>query len=195
MGFVISFDLVHVVWITLPCDMTFSATFICKDISYNTSIYNPIVSAQNVNTSFRFIKKDDHIVLNKPHVTCPPPWLPAKQECFTLKQAKHPIKMSTWWLTDTCDFLNASTFTFPNVLFDTSMIIPGISAEGDLLSAAAYEMKNRGLKMSFMKTEYPDECVSYNVNVQDYQRFLCVARTTDDLPELVHVLCISSFQG
>ena len=194
-GFVVSFDLVHAVWITLPCDMKFSATFICEDISNNTSIYNQNLSAPNVSTSFHLIKKDDHLVLNKPHVNCPYPWLPAKHACFTLKPAKRPKIMSSWWLTYSCDLLNASTFIFPNALFDRGMVMPGRSDASDLLSSAAYEMKNRGLKMSFMKAEHLGECVSYFIDVQDYQRFHCVSRDTDKLPELVHVLCTSSFPG
>ena len=150
-GFVVSFDLVHAVWITVPCDMKFSATFICENIPNNTSIYNQNVSAPNVSTSFHLIKKDDHVVLNRPRINCPSPWLPAKHDCFTLKPAKRPTVMSYWWLIHSCDFLNASTFIFPEALFHTGTVMPGISVESDLLNSAANEMKNRGLKLLVMK--------------------------------------------
>ena len=73
-GLIISFDLLHSAWITLPCDMKFSATFICENIPNNTKINNQNVSAPNVRTSFQLVKKGDRIVLNQPHVRCKFPW-------------------------------------------------------------------------------------------------------------------------
>ena len=195
-GFVVSFDLLFQRWITLPCDMKFLASFVCENIPNNTRTDIQKISAPNISTSFHFVSKDSHIVLNKPHVHCPYPWTSAGQECFTIQPAKRPQQISPQWLTQSCNLLNASVFIFPQRFTDIGLVIQGISPDGDLLLTAEREMMRRGLKVLITKSQLdPAQCVFLLYEVQKYQSIQCTSKDTSGLPELLHVLCTSSFPG
>ena len=195
-GFVMSFDLLQQTWITLPCDMKFLASFMCENIPNNTRIDIHKVSAPNKSTSFHFVTKDNHTVLNKPHMHCSYPWRPADQECFTFQPAKRPHQMSPQWLTHSCNLLNATVFTCPKLLLDIGISTQGISPEVDLLIAAEGEMWKRGFKVLVMKGPHdPAECCIYYTDVVNYECIKCTSKDTSGLPELLHVLCISSSPG
>ena len=189
-GIVVSFDMFHAVWITLPCDLKFSASFICEDIPDDTMTGNQNVSESNVSTSFHLMRKDGRVILNTPHIDCPLPWIPAQHVCFILQPARRPKQLSIQWLTHTCDLLNASTFILPHAY--TEMIMLGINSHGDLLFSAAHEMKHRGFKVSIMKGYSPSTCVLFYIDMQEYEFYHCTSKDTRRLPESVHVLCTKS---
>ena len=195
-GIVASFDMLHAVWITVPCDMKFSATFMCEDILNNTKIHSQNVSASSVSTSYHLRRKGNHTVLTKPTVSCPFPWLPGQEECFTLKPTGRPAQITLKWLTQQCDLLNASVFIAPDVYFETGSNMRRTHPRDNMLSLAEHELAVRGLTHLVMKGEHPSQCVLYYVNevgIAHHARLACSAIHAGGLPELLHVLCIQSF--
>ena len=65
-GMVFSFDMLLQGWITLPCDMKFSATFVCENIPNKTTYESHVV-----HTSFQFLRQADHMILRRPYINCP----------------------------------------------------------------------------------------------------------------------------
>ena len=190
-GVVISFDMITLPCITLPCDMKFSASFICEDIADNTKTDNQNIRGSNVSSSFHLMRKDGRVVLNTPQIDCPLPWIQAQHECFILQPARLPKQISRQWLTHKCDLLNASTFIFPHAFTD-SLVMPGLSSQGDLFISATHEMRRRGSKLLIMKGESPSKCVLFYADRKEYDIIHCLINDTRGLPEPVHVLCTKS---
>ena len=193
-GLVVSFDVQHSVWITLPCDMKFSATFYCEDIT-KSRLLSQNVSFPNVSTSFHLRWRDGHVILNKPSIYCPFPWLPGQKECFILQPAKRPQQISSTWLSHKCDLLNASVFIYPNIIWEGYTDI--LTAEDRLIMAAAVETKRLGFnKVLIMKSENPGYCVFYHADPTVYESYQCMAKDTGGLPALLHIFCVmDSFPG
>ena len=190
-GIVFSFDMMQQAWITLPCDMKFSATFVCENIPNKTTEDSHVVR-----TSFQFLRQADHMILRRPHVSCPYPWLPSLQECFTFLHTNRPKEiLGSEWFAEKCASLNATLLLFPSVFIETGQILPGINSEGDIVSLMYLEMSHKGYKVLAMGSDQQFQCVYLHVATSAVEKILCSNKNIAALPESFHIACINSFPG
>ena len=193
-GMVFSYDMLQQAWITLPCDMKFSATFVCENIPNKTTTDTYVVR-----TSFQFHGQADHMILRRPHVSCLYPWLPSLQECFTFLPTNRPKEiLGSKWFAEKCALLNATLLTFPSVFIETGKVLPGINAEGDILNSMYLEMSqrvNEGFEILAMGSDQKSHCVYFSRLTLAVEKILCSNKDISTLPESFHIACINSFPG
>jgi len=115
-GVMFSYDLLTFKWVTIPCNETFFASFVCEKLPDIVQDYH--LFPTNITTSFsrRVVKRHkNHVILTKPTVNCLYPWLAGKQTCALLLRAKRPDVLSIEELSVYCDSINASLFEMPKV--------------------------------------------------------------------------------
>ena len=190
-GMVFSFDMLQQAWITLPCDMKFSATFVCENIPNKTTTDTYVVR-----TSFQFQGQADHMILRRPYVSCPYPWLPSEQVCFTFLPTNRPKEiLGTEWFAEKCTSLNATLLTFPSVFIEKGRILPGINSEGDILNSMILEMSNKGYDVLVMGSDEQSHCVYLYRSTYAVEKTVCTAKNITTLPDTFHIACINSFPG
>ena len=189
-GVMFSYDLLFFKWVTIPCNETFFASFVCEKLPDIFQDYQ--LFPTNITTSFsrRVVKRHKiHVFLTKPSVNCLYPWLAGKQTCALLFRAKRPDVLSIKELSLHCDSINASLFKIPKVYSDLGTFVLGVDSNRD-----NYETLKTYLEMmrheAFIMALEQNYCAMHSNHFSEVIIGNCSNFNTAKMPDPILVACI-----
>ena len=163
-GLVFSSYMTRTAWLTIPCNKTYNATFVCQKIA---NVTFDLVSS-NTSTSFQLSMDSDIIKLKPPEISCVGSmWQASISICFTIVALDPQQIMTMNYLENTCSSINASIHTVQFDLIKTHSVIPGIDSKLDTYVSMISSITNEVDVFIVAAAEKPGLCIFYHSYLND----------------------------
>ena len=196
-GAMFSYDMLNVLWVTIPCAELFHASFVCEKAADNLPLYTRMISS-NITTSFQWrhsINQAFVFVLEKPIVNCPYPWLAADYTCVFLIRAETPTELSKEVLSSHCHSINASLYEFPLHYFNMGIYYSGIDSKGDIFYTIKVALMLNQESEAMMGVDQPGGCSMVNIPKDAAIWKNCSLVNMKGFAETILIACVKNFDS